>query len=52
MTPDWYMVAGALVVGLWAGTWLEAIQWRRKGDHEYMNRKESGGHLYTVRRDD
>ena len=53
MTPDWYMVFSAFVVGFWAGLWagsyLEAIQWRRKGDHDYMNRKESGGKLYNVK---
>lgn len=34
-------IIGAFVFGLWLG----------KSDHEYMNRKASGGKLYIVRRE-
>jgi len=37
--------------GLWLGSYLQARLWRGKGDHEYMNRMESGGNLYIVRRE-
>ena len=33
------------------GRWAEARQWRRKGDHDYRNRMESGGRLYQVKRE-
>jgi hypothetical protein len=48
---------GALIVlipffaGSLFGRMVEARQWREKGDHEYMNTKESGGWLYTVKRE-
>jgi len=38
-------------LGLALGAYLEARIWRGKGDHEYMNRKESGGRLYVVKRE-
>ena len=37
--------------GLLLGGWTQAAQWRRKGDHEYMNRMSSGGKLYQVKRE-
>ena len=39
------------LVGLLLGTAGEAQRWREKGDHAYMNRKESGGRLYHVKRE-
>jgi hypothetical protein len=39
-----------LPLGLALGAYLEARIWRGKGDHDYMNTKESGGSLYTVKR--
>lgn len=41
----------SLVVGVAAGAWLEARKWREKGLRGYP-RKESGGSLYWVNRDD
>jgi hypothetical protein len=40
-----------LAVGLLVGARLEALQWRAKGDHDYMNRMASGKHLYNVKRE-
>ena len=40
-----------LIMGICYGTWGEARRWRTKGDHDYMNRMESGGHLYQVKRE-
>ena len=40
-----------LLIGLIIGISLEAHLWRKKGKHEYMNTKESGGNLYSVRRE-
>ncbi len=31
------------------GMWVEDRRWREKGDHDYMNRMESGGRLYHVK---
>ncbi len=36
--------------GLLLGICMEGSMWRSKGDHEYMNVKESAGRLYNVRR--
>ncbi len=36
----------------WVGTRLEAQKWRSTGDHEYMNRVESRGRLYQVKREE
>ena len=41
-----------LVVGATIVTWLADRRWRAVGDHPYMNRIESGGHLYIVKRED
>ena len=38
-------------VGVCFGVWSEDRSWRERGDHEYMNRKESGGNLYQVKRE-
>lgn len=46
------LILVAISIGIVIGRWAEAEQWRHKGDHEYMNRKESGGRLYTVQRED
>lgn len=48
-----YLLCGlvGLTIGVWLGAWLEAKQWQAKGNHPYMNRKESGGALYQVRRE-
>jgi hypothetical protein len=29
----------------------ELVKWREKGDHDYINRMESGGRLYQVKRE-
>jgi hypothetical protein len=50
--PWWYAALISLTVGVLLGVWMEARRWREKGDHEYMNTKESGGHLYQVKRED
>ena len=39
----------AFAIGLWLGAWAADRKWRRRGNHEYMNRMESGGHLYQVK---
>lgn len=49
--PWWYAALVSLTVGVLLGVWMEARRWREKGDHDYMNCKESGGHLYQVRRE-
>lgn len=47
-----YWPSGFLcLAGVLLGQWLEARRWRAKGDHEYMNRMESGGRLYQVKHD-
>lgn len=46
----WFMSFYLFVLGLWAGHAIEAWAWRARGDHPYMNRRESGGRLYIVRR--
>jgi hypothetical protein len=55
LSPEWVgvfmMVVGAFIIGLGVGARLEASIWRDKGDHEYMNRMESNGNLYQVRRE-
>lgn len=38
-------------LGFLLGIWAEARQWREKGNHEYMNTKESTGRFYTVKRE-
>lgn len=54
LTPFFGLIAtigaAVFVAGFFSGSWGEARQWRAKGNHEYMNTKESGGSLYTVRR--
>lgn len=47
----WIVAVYALVGGLWAGALLADRKWREKGDHDYMNRMASGGHLYQVKRE-
>ena len=47
----WWLYVLAFGIGGWFGLWSEARKWREKGDHEYMNTKESGGQLYLVRKD-
>ncbi len=51
MAPEfyWWFYALVFVVGAWLGTWAEARMWREKGDHEYLNTKESAGRLYVVK---
>lgn len=39
----------AYLIGMIFGVLAEAARWRRRGDHEYMNRIESGGKLYIVK---
>ena len=49
---DWlYTALVGLTMGVMLGAWMEARRWREKGDHDYMNRKESGGRLYQVTRE-
>jgi hypothetical protein len=52
-TGEWVMVSffTGLLIGLLAGMKGRDRIWRGKGDHEYMNRMASGGHLYTVKRE-
>lgn len=50
MTDAMFILIAA-VVGLYVGVVLEARRWREKGDHEYMNRCESAGRLYFVKRE-
>lgn len=47
----WIVAAYALVGGLWVGALLADRRWRKRGDHDYRNRMESGGHLYQVKRE-
>ena len=49
---DWYFILGSFIMGYYAGWYVEARLWRSYGDHEYMNRKESGGKLYQVKREE
>lgn len=48
---DWIIIAVgfAFILGTACGRSIEAKKWREKGDHEYMNTKESWGRLYTVK---
>ena len=50
-----FLVIGFSLSVFFAGAAYGAFQqnrcWRRKGDHEYMNRMESGGRLYQVKRE-
>jgi len=43
------------IVAFWLGMavamWGRDAMWREKGDHPYMNRMESGGQLYQVKRE-
>jgi hypothetical protein len=50
---EWVMLSffTGLAIGLLAGMKGRDRIWRGKGDHKYMNRMESGGSLYTVKRD-
>ena len=47
----WGVILLAFALGGKFGMWMEARRWREKGDHDYMNRMESGGHLYQVKRE-
>ncbi len=51
MTIDWIIVTVLFyfILGTGCGRVIEAKKWREKGDHEYMNIKESWGRLYTVK---
>jgi hypothetical protein len=53
MTTTMLVLTWVLAFGLgcWVGQSGEARIWREKGDHEHMNRKESGGRLYQVKRE-
>ena len=42
--------ASLFFFGLILGVCMEGSMWRSKGDHEYMNVKESSGRLYNVRK--
>ena len=42
---------GCFAAGLFFGQWLAHRRWRQSGDHAYMNRMESAGRLYTVKRE-
>ncbi len=43
--------AAGFILGMMVGQYSEAAKWRLKGNHEYMNRMESGGRLYQVKRE-
>lgn len=51
MADWWYAALVGLTAGVVIGAWMEARRWREKGDHDYMNTKESAGRLYTVQRE-
>jgi hypothetical protein len=46
------MLGMAFLLGLIAGALAERRIWRLKGDHSYMNRHESSGRLYIVKREE
>ncbi len=48
----WGLALLALTLGCKLGMWAEAVRWREKGGHDYMNRMESAGRLYHVKRED
>lgn len=47
----WWLFIIAFAFGVLLGQRLEALKWREKGDHKYMNRMASGGRLYQVKRE-
>ncbi len=53
MTIDWIvaLIAFAFLCGVYVGMILRDGRWREKGDHPYMNKMESRGKLYQVKRD-
>lgn len=44
-------ISTAFLTGMVFGKLAADRIWRRKGDHEYMNRMESGGRLYIVKQE-
>ena len=48
----WWLALLAFALGGKLGMWAEGRRWREKGDHDYMNRMASGGHLYQVKREE
>ncbi len=53
MTMEWIIITVLIsfILGTGCGRTIEAKKWREKGDHQYMNTKESWGRLYTVKYD-
>ena len=53
MSDYWVVISVlcAFTAGLYLGGYLQAARWREKGNHDYMNRMESDGHLYIVKRE-
>jgi hypothetical protein len=53
---DWFYFLLATFIGIWVGisigVRLESRGWRQRGDHPFMNRMESGGRLYQVKREE
>lgn len=51
MIPWWYAAIVGLGIGFILGSWGQARRWREVGNHEYINRMESGGYLYRGKRE-
>jgi len=49
---DTFLVLALIfMLGMFCGSAIRDSRWRSKGDHDYMNRMESGGKLYQIRRE-